>query len=87
MSQPRIEMNATILPNGEVLATGGLTNDEDALTASRQTRTCTIRAPIPSLQLEQTRFHGSHHLNALLLPTTTVLLIGGNLYVHLRMFG
>ena len=34
MSQPRIEMNATILPNGEVLATGGSTNDEDALTAS-----------------------------------------------------
>ena len=34
MSQPRIQMNATILPNGKVLATGGSTNDEDAVTAS-----------------------------------------------------
>ena len=34
MSQARIEMNATILPNGKVLATGGSLNDEDATTAS-----------------------------------------------------
>src|SRR4029453_19169354 len=34
MSQPRIEMSATILPNGKVLATGGSLNDEDAATAS-----------------------------------------------------
>ena len=34
MSQPRIEMNATILPNGKVLAIGGSTNDEDAGDAS-----------------------------------------------------
>jgi Domain of unknown function (DUF1929). len=34
MSQPRIEMNATILPNGKVLAVGGSTNDEDVTTAS-----------------------------------------------------
>jgi hypothetical protein len=34
MSQPRIEMNATILPNGKILATGGSTNDEDTATAS-----------------------------------------------------
>ena len=34
MSQPRIEMNATILPSGKVLAVGGSTNDEDAATAS-----------------------------------------------------
>ncbi len=34
MSQPRIEMNATILPNGKVLAMGGSLNDEDAATAS-----------------------------------------------------
>src|SRR5207249_6056719 len=34
MSQPRIEMNATILPTGKVLALGGSTNDEDAATAS-----------------------------------------------------
>src|SRR6266850_1720750 len=34
MSQARIEMNATILPNGKVLAVGGSTIDEDAVTAS-----------------------------------------------------
>jgi hypothetical protein len=34
MSQPRIEMNATILPNGQVLALGGSLNDEDTTTAS-----------------------------------------------------
>src|SRR5262249_16395530 len=34
MSQPRIEMNATILPNGKVLALGGSLNDEDKYTAS-----------------------------------------------------
>ena len=34
MSQPRIEMNATILPDGKVLAMGGSLNDEDAATAS-----------------------------------------------------
>ena len=34
MSQPRIEMNATILPNGRVLAMGGSVNDEDAATSA-----------------------------------------------------
>jgi hypothetical protein len=34
MSQSRIEMNATLLPNGKVLATAGSTIDEDASTAS-----------------------------------------------------
>ncbi len=34
MSEPRIEMNATLLPNGNVLALGGSLNDEDASTAS-----------------------------------------------------
>ena len=34
MSQPRIEMNATLLPSGRVLALGGSAQDEDATTAS-----------------------------------------------------
>jgi hypothetical protein len=34
MSERRIEMNATLLPNGKVLALGGSLNDEDSTTAS-----------------------------------------------------
>ena len=34
MSQPRIEMDAVILPNGKILAINGSTNDEDATSAS-----------------------------------------------------
>src|SRR5262249_59862351 len=34
MSQPRIEMNAVILPTGKVLALGGALNDEDGTHAS-----------------------------------------------------
>ena len=34
MSQARIQLNATILPNGRVLTMGGSLNDEDAATAS-----------------------------------------------------
>ena len=34
MSEARIEMNATLLPNGKVLALGGSVNDEDTTTAS-----------------------------------------------------
>jgi PKD repeat protein len=77
MSQPRIEMNATILPNRKVLATGGSTNDEDALTASlnadlydpgTNSFTSAGRNAFPRL----------YHSNALLLPDATVLLTGGN---------
>src|SRR5271154_3076430 len=34
MSAPRIEMNATILPSGKILALGGSLNDEDETTAA-----------------------------------------------------
>ena len=77
MSQPRIQMNATILPNGKVLATGGSRNDEDALTASLNgdlydpgTNTFTLAGA--------NAFPRLYHSNALLLPDATVLLIGGN---------
>ena len=36
MVQPRIQMNATILPNGKVLASGGSVKDEDVTTAVKQ---------------------------------------------------
>jgi hypothetical protein len=77
MSQPRIEMSATILPNGNVLALGGSLNDEDATTASlnadlynpaTNTFTSAGANAVPRL----------YHSGSLLLPDATVLLLGGN---------
>ena len=77
MSQPRIQMNATILPNGKVLATGGSRNNEDAVTAS-------LNADLYDPDTNTFSLAGAnvyprlYHSNALLLPDATVLLIGGN---------
>ena len=77
MSQPRIEMNATILPNGKVLAVGGSKNDEDAATAS-------LNADLydPGTNTFSPAGANSYprlyHSNSLLLPDATVLLAGGN---------
>ena len=77
MSQARIQMGATILPNGKVLATGGSVNNEDAATASlnadlydpaTNTFSAAARNVYPRL----------YHSASLLLPDATVLLIGGN---------
>ena len=77
MSQPRIQMNATILPNGKVLATGGSRNDEDALTASLN---ADLYDPITNTfsSAGANSFPRLYHSNALLLPDATVLLMGGN---------
>lgn len=77
MSQPRIQMNATILPNGKVLATGGSRNDEDALTASLNGD---IYDPVTNTfsAAGANAFPRLYHSNALLLPDATVLLMGGN---------
>ncbi len=77
MSQPRIEMNATILPNGKVLAVGGSTNDEDVTTASLNAdlydpATNTFSSAGANL------YPRVYHSGSLLLPDATVLLIGGN---------
>jgi PKD repeat protein len=77
MSQPRIQMSATILPNGKVLAVGGSTNNEDALTASLNAdlynpATNTFSPAGANL------FARLYHSASLLLPDATVLLIGGN---------
>jgi hypothetical protein len=77
MSQPRIEMNATILPNGKVLAVGGSLNDEDTSTAS-------LNADLydPASNTFSSAGHNAfarlYHSNSLLLPDATVLFIGGN---------
>jgi hypothetical protein len=83
MSQPRIEMNAVLLPSGKVLALGGSYNDEDATTAS-------LNADLfdPALLFDSTgkgrssaganAFPRLYHSNALLLPDATVAVVGGN---------
>jgi len=77
MSQPRIEMNATILPNGKVLATGGSTNDEDTTTAS-------LNADLYDPNTNGFSSAGAnayprlYHSGSLLLPDATVMLLGGN---------
>jgi hypothetical protein len=77
MSQPRIEMNATILPNGKVLAVGGSTNDEDASTKS-------LNADLYDPNINSFSSAGAnayprlYHSGSLLLPDATVLFVGGN---------
>jgi hypothetical protein len=77
MSQARIQMNATILPNGKVLATGGSVNNEDTLTKS-------LNADLYDPTMNSFSSAGAnayprlYHSNSLLLPDATVLLIGGN---------
>jgi PKD repeat protein len=77
MSQPRIEMNATILPNGKVLAMGGSTRDEDAATAS-------LNADLYDPNTNSFSSAGVnayprlYHSGSLLLPDATVMLVGGN---------
>ncbi|HEX4682951.1 MAG TPA: galactose oxidase-like domain-containing protein, partial [Gemmatimonadaceae bacterium] len=77
MSQPRIEMNATILPNGTVLATGGSRNDEDASTKSLK---ADLFDPITNTisGAGSNAYARLYHSGSLLLPDGTVMLVGGN---------
>lgn len=77
MSQSRIEMNATILPNGKVIALGGSLNDEDTTTASLN---ADLYDPTSNTFTSggQNAFARLYHSNSLLLPDATVLVIGGN---------
>jgi hypothetical protein len=77
MSQPRIEMNATMLPNGKIIALGGSLNDEDTGTASLN---ADLYDPPTNTfsSAGQNAFARLYHSNSLLLPDATVLFIGGN---------
>lgn len=77
MSQPRIEMDAVILPNGKVLALGGSLYDEDVTTAS-------FNADLYDPDSNTFSAAGTYsyprlyHSVALLLPDATVWSAGGN---------
>ena len=77
MSQARIEMNATILPNGKVLAVGGSGTDENAATASLN---ADLYDPATNTfaSAGANAYPRMYHSGALLLPDATVLLAGGN---------
>ena len=77
MSQPRIEMNATILPSGNILALGGSQIDEDGTTAS-------LNADLYDPSTNTFSSAGAnvyprlYHSSSILLPDATVLLVGSN---------
>src|SRR6266851_3842667 len=82
MSEPRIEMNAVILPDGRVLALGGSVNDEDTSTASLN---ADLLGPDPKnagkyifSSAGANAYPRLYHSVALLLPDATVWLAGGN---------
>ena len=77
MAQNRVEMEATILPNGKVLVDAGSAADEDATTASLQAE---IYDPVSNSLSSATSnaLPRLYHNVQLLLPDGTVLLAGGN---------
>jgi len=77
MSQPRIEMNAVLLPTGKVLTLGGSTNDEDATTASLNADLFDADAGTVS-SAGQNAFPRLYHSVAILLPDGRVFVAGGN---------
>jgi Galactose oxidase-like, Early set domain/PKD domain len=77
MTKARIEMNATLLPNGKVLASGGSTRDEDATTASKQAELFDPATGTWSSAGTASRAR-LYHSVALLLPDATVVTAGSN---------
>jgi hypothetical protein len=80
MSQPRIEMNATLLPNGKILALGGSLNDEDTSTASLQADLYDSASDptSPMASAGSNAFPRLYHSVSILLPDATVWVAGGN---------
>jgi hypothetical protein len=87
MSEARIEMNAVILPNGEILAVGGSVDDEDTDTLSLNAdlfnlNSVNLSSNPPNLGTVSSAGANAterlYHSVALLLPNATVWLAGGN---------
>jgi len=77
MVKGRIQMNATILPNGKVLTSGGSEKDEDATTAVKAAQLYDPASNTFS-SASAMEFPRLYHSNTLLLPDATVLAVGGN---------
>jgi Malectin domain/Domain of unknown function (DUF1929)/PKD domain len=78
MSNPRIEMNATMLPNGNILALGGSLNDEDTTTASLAADLFDTSGTITVGPAGTEAYERLYHSVSLLLPDGTVWVAGGN---------
>jgi len=77
LNAPRVQLNATLLPNGKVLVSGGSTVNEsaaaavkDALLYDPATNAFTSAGTMTYPRL--------YHSNAILMPDATVLAFGGN---------
>jgi hypothetical protein len=77
MAQPRIEMNATLLPTGKILTVGGSLNDEDLNSASL-TADLYDSATNTMGSAGSNAFPRLYHSVSLLLPDATVWVAGGN---------
>jgi galactose oxidase len=82
MTQPRIQLNATILPSGNVLVTGGSKFNEDPTTASLNADLYHSNPTDPKFNTFTSAGMNAiprlYHSNAILLPDATVLLTGSN---------
>ena len=77
MVKGRIQLNATLLPDGKVLVSGGSVQDEDNATAVKQAELYDPASNTfsPASTMEFPRLY---HSNTLLLPDGTVAALGGN---------
>jgi fibronectin type 3 domain-containing protein len=80
MVQPRIEMNATILPNGKILTSGGSQIDEDGTTASLKAELYdpTVGTVGAFTSAGSNTYPRLYHSNTILLPDATVFMAGSN---------
>ncbi|HEX4959649.1 MAG TPA: galactose oxidase-like domain-containing protein [Thermoanaerobaculia bacterium] len=77
MAKGRIQVNATLLPNGKVLISGGSVKDEKAATAVKEAQ---LYDPVSNKlsSASAMEFPRLYHSNTLLLPDATVVALGGN---------
>ena len=77
MVKGRVELNATILPDGKVLVSGGSVNDEDNATAVKEAQLYDPQSNTFG-SARTMEFPRLYHSNTLLLPDATVVSLGGN---------
>lgn len=77
MVKGRIQLNATLLPNGKVLVSGGSERDEDNATAVKEAQLYDPSSNAFS-SASAMEFPRLYHSNTLLLPDATVAALGGN---------